>query len=1089
MIRFIYRTGGTPTRKCIIRHIEEDLAAGEQAVLLVPEQETVSVERQMLELLPPAAQLSFEVLNFSRLANRVARRVGGLSHRVASPALSALLMWHTLGELSPFLTQYGTGNAKSAALCDKMLQTHAQCKAYCITSDALLSAADQLDAGDPLREKLTDIGTVLGTYAATLAKGFDDGADDLTRLAEQLRAHGAELFASTHVYIDSFTDFTAQELLVLRALFRVCPSVSVGFPFGADARAGLHLSTATETHRRLHQIAKELSLPVLTEKEEGTDASGDISYLAEHLFEMDTPPADTQPAGVKLYACASPFEEADAAAAHIHRLVRGGCRYRDITVVVRDTAAWAGILDAAFEREGIPCFLSEKTDITVRPLIKLILMALRIRLYGWREEDVIAYLKTGLCGISDDDINLFEAYAEARHPRGEGAYLGAPFCANPDGFKTERSGRAIKILEGANRTKDALIPPLTRFHTALDQARNAREQCAALAAFLADLDIAARLRAEAEERLRASERRDAEELSRLYAITLDAMEEIATAMGDVQLSLAEFADALKLIFSHTDIGVIPTSTDEITVGSASMLRADRPRHVLVLGLCEGQFPQNIRDDGLFGEDEKRRLAAYGLEFPTDNASRASDELFYIHRAFSAPTQGLYLSYATATAEGTVCEPSIAWRRTLALFPKLTPIHYAALPVQDQIFTENGAMEAVAALPAPLSDAVISLLCERGRSAAAALRRPVTEPNAAVSPETAAHLFGAGSFNPTHLEKFAGCRFAYYCSKILRLREPPAHGMSSAEVGTFIHHVLEHIMVAVSTAGGDFAAYDAAKQTEMVADICADYRRELLSSGEELSPRTEALLARLETLAGLIVSSLFTELSDSLFKPVFFELNLAAMGERAEVSAADGTKIPLSGTADRVDLWQDGKGQAYLRVTDYKTGARTFREEEIDKGFDLQMPLYLLSLCRGAHPSLCRRLGLPEDTRFRPAGVNYLSCAVGTENTDTRIPPEVALEHAVGRLSREGVISADPDVQHAISRSGNKDLMGSARSKKQAALTDAEFEGLFDRLERTIARIAGEMKSGLAKAEPVPHGGVTPCEFCSFRAVCRAAHTK
>ena len=58
MIRFIYGAGSDATRQLLTESILQDLADGFQAILLVPEQETVITERRMLESLPATAQLS-----------------------------------------------------------------------------------------------------------------------------------------------------------------------------------------------------------------------------------------------------------------------------------------------------------------------------------------------------------------------------------------------------------------------------------------------------------------------------------------------------------------------------------------------------------------------------------------------------------------------------------------------------------------------------------------------------------------------------------------------------------------------------------------------------------------------------------------------------------------------------------------------------------------------------------------------------------------------------------------------------------------------------------------------------------------------
>ena len=157
-----------------------------------------------------------------------------------------------------------------------------------------------------------------------------------------------------------------------------------------------------------------------------------------------------------------------------------------------------------------------------------------------------------------------------------------------------------------------------------------------------------------------------------------------------------------------------------------------------------------------------------------------------------------------------------------------------------------------------------------------------------------------------------------------------------------------------------------------------------------------------------------------------------------------------------------------------------------KGFCLQMPLYLLALCRGRHNALCKRLGLPEDTAFLPAGVTYLSSNISVENTDARKDEAQAMEDAVDRLTREGLLLNDPDVKYAMSLSGNKNILGSDRSKTKTDLSGEGFEELFHLLEGSITRIAKNMRSGAAEIKPNPQGGKSPCDYCPYIAVCRAA---
>lgn len=1085
MIRIYYSSGSEQTENRLTQSIKENIAAGKEVLVLVPEQETVSVERRMLELLPPSAQLQFEVVNFSRLANRTFRTLGGHSWNVATPTVRALSMWRALRNLAPLLSQYGE-HAHEPRLCDMMLETAKRCKASAISADELLRTADLLPKDEPLAAKLTEIGTVIGAFEQTLSQSFDNGDDDLDRLAEMLQAHGKALFANTCIYVSSFMDFTKQELAVLRALISAAPEVSFTSPLTHAGETGLHLESAVQTHKRLQRMARELGEEVLMLRAESEAPKSAREYVAKHLFDMNAEPAPLsllETPDVTLTLCANPFSEAEAAVAQIHRLVREGCRYRDITVILRDANACIGVLDAALEREGIPFFLSEKTDITVRPLVKLILLALRLHLHAMRDEDAVAYLKTGLCGVEPDEVNLFEEYTSVWHPRGRDAYT-SPFTRNPDGYAVKRSARAETILTGANRVRELAIPPLLAFHDKLNTAQNGTDMCRALYDFLVTLRVSEQLKAQAQACLAAGARREAEELSRLWTVTLGAIDDVARVLGDETLSVADFAEALKLVFARTDIGTIPTSVDEITVGSAITLRADHPRHVLILGLNEGQFPANVGDEGLLCEQEKARLAEIGLELSAGRDERTSNELFFLYRAFCAPRQGLYLSYTKASSDGRALSPSIAVERVchlMGLELKAVPT-FEAEHALNHVYTPAAALEKLCDLSGVEKEAVSALLQEQRIPAAQNLACKVTHADAALGEKTAAALFENRRMSPSQLESFAGCSFAYYCDRILHLREDKNATLALSDTGTFLHYVLEKAMEAEKAKAHPFTEIDDAKTDALVKEITKAYLDDLVAASGPLTPRAKALTERLSTLARLVVSALYAEFSDSDFRPAFTELDLRKTGSSCELVLKGGERVALTGKADRADVWSAPDGKHYLRVLDYKTGTREFSAEDIKHGISLQMPLYLMALTSRSYPILNNEMGLPPDSVLTPAGVTYFSTAVSSENTPARKDEQTAMQDAASRLARSGVLLDDPNLLAAASRSANKDIVGTTKVKKHL---DADgFDTLFADLSDTITRLCEEMKRGVATARPNPHKKTSPCEYCNYNAICR-----
>lgn len=1092
MIRFIYGIDEDAKHAALLTHIKASLAEGKKAILLVPEQETVTKERRMVEELPPAAQLSFEVSNFSRLANRIFRMCGGLACRYASSGTLTLLMWKTLRHVAPMLTQYTEHAATDLRLTERMLSTVAQFKAYATTPDMLMAAKNALSQTDPLSNKLADLALVLGAYTAEVAQRFDDTADDLTR-ATALIAEHRDLFSDTHIFISSFTDFTAQELALLRSLIEISPAVTVLSPLSAPKQSGIHLASAAATEGRLLRLARECGKRVFFEQTEARSPRGALDFIRRDLFDLSAAPAPLGAAAdgsVSLTVCATPYDEAEYAATLIARAVRKGACYRDFTIVVRDVAAYTGILDAALEKEGIPFYLSEKTDITVRPLIKLLLFALRIGRFGWQREDVVGYLKTGLTGICADDINFFEEYAEVWHISGKRSFE-TPFTMNADGYTERTSARATRILDGANRARAAFLPPLLSYLNTLETTTDAAAFAEATYRFLCDLHVPERMKNRAAARLATGERREAEEETRLFGVVVDALEAVAKVLEDEPLDLTSFTDALTLLISTTDIGTIPTSSDEVMIGSAATLRAVPPRTVIVLGLCDSVFPKAVVDSGLLSDTEKHRLAELGIELSADLATAASDELYYLYRAFCLPREHLHLSYSRAAADGRHTEPSIGISRIKTLFPELPITDFAALSPRDKIFSRAGALEHLRELQDDERKALLTLLSTDTETAEKIthLMTPITEREASVPVTLAGKLFPPDAFHPTGLEQFVSCKFAYYCDRILHLRQEPSDTLDAAAIGTFIHYVLENTIQAITACGHSFADCTEEEIDQIVKESIAAYRAHLIKAGGGISPRAEVMLARLQSLARIVVGSLVAEFADSDFIPTFFELDLKQHGARAAVTLKDGSEILLSGKADRVDIYRAESGEVFVRVADYKTGRKSFRREDIQKGYCLQMPLYLFALCNNTPPALADAIGLPKDTRFQPAGVTYLSTAVGSENTPVRIGKEQALKNAAERLKREGLLPDSEELLRAISRSKSTAILGAPATRSKKKTSPEGFATLFEELTDTVSRISREMKSGVAHAQPTDLRGRNACDFCGFAAVCRAQKKK
>ena len=925
MLKLICGPSGFGKTEQIRKSIEADIRAGVRSFLIIPEQQAYISERDLAEKLPRNAGTFFEVISFSGLAEKVFCKYGGITTESVSSAVSSLLMWHTLSTLSPLLEQYGNSAEGDLTLTKLMLSAVAEMRAGGVSAQALEDAATKMEAGSALQKKLSDLALIDATYHAKIEECFGaDPSDKLLRLSTLLQKHN--YFENCNVYFDSFTSFTVPEYAVLLQILKQANNVTVSLCCDSINSKLPHFLSVSDTAKQLSHLADRADVAVehvtLTTKKEKAAA---LCVLEENIWQFSaskTPlPGDQS---VRLSVASNIYEEAEAAALQICELVLSGMRYGEVAIVVRDLDAYRGILDAAFERHGIPYFFSERTDLASKPIFRLILSALRAVSRNWRQIDIITLLKTGLCGTDLRDSAMFEEYVETWHIGGN-RFLDDVWNMNPDGLTTERSPRADEILDAANRVRRKLMKPLSRLSASLRTSRRLEDRCRALYDYLCEIELPSLLSSRAKTELSLGQVREASESLRLYSTLLDTLTTLCKLLPDCELSIEDFIAALTLVFSNADLGSVPTTQDCVVVGSADTLRVENVRASILLGLCEGEFPRAVSDDGILTEADKEALEEYGVILQSRERMRSSEELFYVYRAMSKPSEFLSLFTHAKQTDGSARTPSLAFNRASFLLDKKPEIidfaeirQARALPLDEE------------------------------------LKKPLQAPTA--QERVALRL------SQSKIQTFVLCPYRYFSTYSLKLRERKDSQPSYADDGTFLHYVFEHFLRASLSDDGKLIL-PSHEDVEPLADrIITDYIGEVCPfPTENMDNRLLHLYSRLRRLALKMLHEILGEIRAGLFVPTYFEKGIGTRDEGSlppvRLTLKNGSSVLLSGKIDRVDIYENDE-KLYFRVVDYKSGKHTFSLDEVRSGMDIQLILYLFAL-KGAMPNAT------------PAGAQYL----------------------------------------------------------------------------------------------------------------------
>ena len=1098
MVTFIYGIYGSGKTSAIMDMLIKDAENGKRSFLIVPDQEALQFERLTLSVLPASSQLNLEVLGFSRLYNRLCREYGGISYSYITKPMRSLLMWKTLSELDCQFEEIGQNSSKGAAdisLTDTMLNAVGELKMNAITPNKLEATAKKLPKDSSLAKRLRDLAMLYASFDNYVSEKYSDSADDLSRLCELLKKY--DFFNGTNVYIDSFTSYTKVQHQIIELIFKQANNVTVTIPLGSPETEDISTKGLQIAAKELIKSAEAAKVDTKSiflgeNKRARTEA---IAYLSKNLWTMNASPDSAPKAdGIITEKCDNPYAEAEAVAAHIIELLRNGARCRDISIIARDSEKYRGILDTALEKSGIPFYFTQKSELCSMPSVKFILSALRIKKYNWQKEDVISHIKTGLCDIEMADINMFEEYVNTWNISGA-QFLEDIWTMNPDGFTDRLSKRGEEILSAANRVRKKLTAPLLKLFVRLDAAENIADMCRTLFDYTQEVALDKKLSELSKKAALRGDLKQAEELSKIYGIMLQGIADIGEAIGDEYADTEEFTLILKNIFDNTEIGTIPTSIDEVTIGSAHTLRASSTKYAFIIGLCEGEFPASVNDSGIFSFEEKETLSELDMELAGTNEIYSSNELMYVQRAFALPSEKLYLFTHSAELDGRVCFPSLAFTRAEKLFAKSLTTHTYKLSELEYL------------TPAPKNAVGILRSLDDGEKKES-LRKALEEyipdirtmsaaksstaESCSVSAETANEAIGnVIELSPTSFEKYVKCPFSYFCSNVLNIREKKDSVFKANDMGLFVHYVLEILVKNAIPETPDDPSPDDDTLVKLANKTVEEYIKRICPPSLINSKRLEHLYSRLKNLALLLVKNTVTEFSHSDFRPVFYELR--ANGKDGNPSPLlftleDGSQAYFTGVIDRVDLYRSGD-DVYIRVVDYKTGSKTFSIEDIDLGINTQMLIYLFTLCRSKSSEFKKVLDLSEEKDGIPAGVMYLSARIPTIEASDYDTEEDILHTAENKLSRTGLLLHDEDVLHAMNHELDSRFLANIKRKKdelsgEALVTQEGFTEIFNKLQDIIIKIATELHSGKADANPLIQDKSNPCDFCSLKPVCR-----
>lgn len=1099
-LQFIFGNSGSGKSYFLYETIIKESMQHPQSnyIVIVPEQFTMQTQKDLVMMHPNRGIMNIDVLSFGRLAHRIFEEVGADRRTVLTETGKNLMLRKVANQEKEKLKVLG-GRMSRPGYVSEVKSMISELMQYEVTDDMLRELLDFTKNKPLLHAKLSDIRELYRAFLEYQRDRFMKPEELLDVLA--VVAGQSKLLRNSTLAFDGFTGFTPSQMNVLEQLLVLCPKVYVTVTI--DAREKFYgeiqehelFALSKKMIRSVSEAAVFQEDPVILGRKSlpRFPRGGALYHLEQNLFRKKRKSYKGRPEEISVHTSMNPAAEVHFAARTISRLVREqGYRYQDIAIITGNLSSYDNYIKKIFPTYEIPAFIDQTRHILLNPCLEFVRGALLVAEKDFPAESVFRYLRTGMAGLESEAIDRLENYVLAAGVRGFSLWKQEwNYCPG----KT-----TPEEVELCNDYRSQVIAVLSPF---IEKMQRKEAQLLWYADALYELLEACQIQQQLKDREvelnQRGDREEAREYAQIYSVLIALLDEMVELMGDETVTLKEFTEILDAGFSEAKVGIIPPGIDQVQVGDIERSRLAHVKVLFFLGLNDGWVPARSEKGGIVSDMEREMLQQTGVELAPSARENSYIQRFYLYQNLTKPREHLYLSWCSASSDGSAMRPSYLVAAISKLFPEIQVVQEREIGTSvDQVTSrENGMLyltNGFAGLrEGRMDDQWMELYAmylqdeqyrERVRVLAGAAFLRGTQNS--LSYLTSKELYGETMTNSvTRLEQFASCAFAHFAMYGLRLQERELYGIRPTDLGIIFHRVMELFSRRLQGSGCDWSEIPMDQQ-QMMIDRCVEEVSDEYQGGMlHGSAREEYTICRLKRIMRRTVWALHEQICAGKFRPSGFEVSFADVGDLEAVNVRFGERgrIRLQGRIDRIDTVETDD-TVYVKIIDYKTGMTQFDPVSLYYGLQLQLVVYL-------NAALEMERKLHKDKQVVPAGIFYyrmqdpvLEKEAGEE--DARIQ-----EKLLKKLRPDGVLNSDQEVLRLLDMGMNGDsLVIPAGMKKNGELkaassvaTTEQFEKLSGFVTGKLAKMGEQILNGVIEVKPFSDKNGIACDFCDFQDVC------
>ena len=834
--------------------------------------------------------------------------------------------------------------------------------------------------------------------------------------------------------------------------------------------------------------------------------SDDLYFLEKSVGDFSAKPYYKDSENIRIIKFKNIYDEVSFIAEEISKLVKTKkYRYNDITLCMRSLEEYSYIIERVFDDYKIDYFLDEKISIMENPIIILILSILDMKDKNYSYDSVFRYLKSGLTGISNEDIFLLENYVIANDIKGNRWF--DELWSKSIVHSVEEESDDEK-LEKINEIKNLVVAPIKNLHEKLKGRNAVKDICKYLYEFTLEIGLFDRINEFVMDFQNEGNLYKAKEYSQVWGSFIGILDELVEFMGDDKISYSKFLNLIKTEIENIELGIVPPSKDEIFITTVDRMKKPSTKIAFVLGVNDGNFPKNIVDNDLISENEKENLKTLGLNFSNNNLIKTTDEQFLSYKTFSIAKEKLYITYPISDLEGKSLLVSRFVKKMLFLFKNLEIEsidffkNFTIIDIFETFSKERLYQILVSNIDSLNSNKmsendkynfkeIIDFLMEDDDYK---YKIEILKDKLNYKKETenikdyTSFLYESGNVSISKLENFVRCPFSYFINYGLRAKEREVYDFSPSDYGTYCHKIFDDFFKGVYENNIDWNTIDREfiqREIEKLTAKMAEKSNFILESSPKYkyfsSITQKNIVESIEIMAeqvrrgNFIPTGFETEFGDESIKPISYTLK-------------NGKDIKLVGKIDRIDIFK-GENSDFLRIIDYKSSKRDIDLNQVYAGLQLQLFVYMNAI-----------LSSNKD-RYKPAGLFYSDFTtnlVGFEtyskmldmNDDSFYSEKLKRNKLTGFVIKDMELLKNLDKTLEENRLTSEILPIKLKSKGQEigagtlGLTTDEFEIVNEFVLNKTKDICEEIYDGNIDIKPFRYKDKKPCDYCKYKSICR-----